>query len=93
MSNSFKLNMQVENLSEKEINKLYKRIDLLIEELFKGDKYCDISITDSIGGVHSEGQGWNPQGNYCGECNTVTCVGCIYSTDDDQPFSIKRGEK
>lgn len=88
MSENFKLNMQVENLTEKEMSKLYKRIDLLVEELFKGDKYCDISITDSIGGIHSEGQGWNPQGNYCGECNAVTCLGCIHNTDNNQPFSI-----
>jgi hypothetical protein len=33
-------------------------------------------ITDDIGGTHSEGIGWNPQGLCCGECSYTTCVEC-----------------
>lgn len=36
-------------------------------------------IKDVIGGVHSEGLGWNPQGVYCGECGKVSCEGCFYA--------------
>lgn len=31
---------------------------------------------DEIGGTHSEGLGWNPKGNFCGEYNEITCVNC-----------------
>ena len=31
---------------------------------------------DSIGGYHSEGEGWDPHGCYCGECNKSSCTKC-----------------
>lgn len=33
-------------------------------------------ITDDLGGVHSEGTGWNPNGVWCGECCNISCEGC-----------------
>jgi len=37
----------------------------------------DPAIIDSVGGIHDEGLGWNPKGNFCGECSKVTCENCI----------------
>ena len=31
---------------------------------------------DEIGGLHSEGLGWHPDGHFCGECSNGSCVGC-----------------
>ena len=31
---------------------------------------------DRIGGYHSEGEGWDPNGNYCGECGKLSCTQC-----------------
>ena len=33
-------------------------------------------IIDDVGGTHSEGLGWNPQGIFCGECGNITCKKC-----------------
>ena len=35
------------------------------------------AFRDEIGGIHDEGLGWNPNGVFCGECNCLTCVGCL----------------
>jgi hypothetical protein len=36
----------------------------------------DYYITDDLGGVHTDGVGYAPDGRFCGECNKGTCVGC-----------------
>ena len=37
---------------------------------------CGYSYTDNIGGRHSDGEGWNPNGVFCGECSNDTCESC-----------------
>jgi hypothetical protein len=32
---------------------------------------------DEVGGVHEGGVGWNPNGEFCGECASVSCKGCV----------------
>lgn len=36
----------------------------------------DYYIVDELGGMHSDGVGWAPNGEFCGECTRETCVGC-----------------
>lgn len=36
----------------------------------------DMVIADELGGRHSSGTGWAPDGSFCGECSNTTCVGC-----------------
>lgn len=31
---------------------------------------------DSVGGYHSNGEGWNPLHNYCGRCDKTSCENC-----------------
>jgi hypothetical protein len=31
---------------------------------------------DRLGGVHDEGVGWAPDGNFCGECCNIDCSKC-----------------
>ena len=42
--------------------------------------YC---YTDLIGGVHSDGLGWNPNGVFCGECTYSTCENCKHRETKD----------
>jgi len=44
----------------------------MITEIIDSVEY----ITDDLGGVHSEGTGWNPNGVWCGECSSISCEGC-----------------
>lgn len=37
----------------------------------------DTSTKDEVGGIHDSGEGWNPQGVWCGECSSETCKGCV----------------
>ena len=47
-------------------------------------KYCpycqseniEITIVDEIGGFHNCGLGWNPDGDFCGECSKTNCKDC-----------------
>lgn len=34
------------------------------------------TFVDEIGGTHSEGVGWNPNGEFCGECSYGNCADC-----------------
>lgn len=36
----------------------------------------DPLLHDIIGGHHQEGLGWNPNGDFCGECSRLSCEGC-----------------
>ena len=49
-------------------------------ELFSKD---DAKWTDSVGGVHEDGCGWAPNGDFCGECSNESCENC----------SVWKGEK
>ena len=36
----------------------------------------DYYITDELGGIHTDGVGYAPDGTFCGECTRQSCVGC-----------------
>lgn len=36
----------------------------------------DYYIKDELGGVHTDGVGYAPDGSFCGECIKTTCVNC-----------------
>ena len=40
-----------------------------------GAPKCSEDCCD-IGGFHDSGMGWNPNGNWCGECSTSNCREC-----------------
>jgi hypothetical protein len=50
---------------------------------FEPDEYELEEYKDEIGGVHSEGLGWNPQGVFCGECSNMSCVGCPHENAEE----------
>ena len=33
-------------------------------------------IVDDVGGLHSEGMGWSPNKEFCGECSNIDCSTC-----------------
>ena len=56
-------------------------LENLVKEFQK--KYPDLSVSiddcgylDTIGGYHSDGCGWNPEGKFCGECSSMSCLDC-----------------
>ena len=59
------------NISTEEIEKL-KELQLPIH--FYDDE--DGSYYDEVGGFHSAGIGWNPNGVWCGECTIGNCKDC-----------------
>ena len=40
--------------------------------------YGAFTIIDPVGGQHSEGLGWHPSGEFCGECSSTNCSTCNY---------------
>ena len=38
---------------------------------------------DDIGGFHDSGMGWNPNGNWCGECSKFNCKNCPNKTSEE----------
>ena len=36
----------------------------------------DYRVVDEIGGIHEDGLGWNPDGDFCGECTNMNCKTC-----------------
>ena len=38
---------------------------------------------DDIGGFHDSGMGWNPNGNWCGECSKLNCKNCPNKTSEE----------
>lgn len=46
-----------------------------------GCKICpaedDAKWVDSVGGIHEDGCGWAPNGDFCGECSNKTCENCF----------------
>lgn len=52
-----------------------ENIDDIIQ--FITNKLDEMNRTiDEISGVHEEGLGWNPKGDFYGECDKITCVDC-----------------
>ena len=39
-------------------------------------KDCDYYIEDELGGVHTDGVGFAPDGSFCGECTHQSCAQC-----------------
>ena len=60
------------NTPKEEIEKL-KKLNLPI---YFYDDDEDASYYDEVGGFHSGGIGWNPNGVWCGECCNQSCSGC-----------------
>lgn len=75
-------------------NEHYKRFEMLVFEQMiaegrmrrghpedlNGGKYKGMS--DEIGSFHDEGLGWSPDGNFCGECSSTTCVACPVAEEE-----------
>ena len=48
-------------------------------------KYCPLTgkklsregYTDTVGGYHEAGIEYSPTGEWCGECNSITCENCV----------------
>lgn len=43
----------------------------------------DTDFVDEVGGAHSPGSCYNPEGHFCGECGRESCKGCKYEEVDD----------
>ena len=65
-------------LRRAEITDMAVRIIELEYEKYKTVKKKDYDyyITDELGGVHTDGIGYAPDGRFCGECTKATCVSC-----------------
>ena len=51
------------------------------------NKGYDYFITDEIGGMHTDGVGYAPDGTFCGECTRHSCVGCGPWTEQGYSFN------
>lgn len=40
------------------------------------EKDYDYYIVDDIGGIHTDGIGFAPDGTFCGECTSIDCKKC-----------------
>ncbi len=40
------------------------------------EKAYDYYIVDELGGVHTDGIGFAPDGTFCGECTKASCKDC-----------------
>lgn len=47
-------------------------------------------IIDDVGGIHSEGMGWSPDGTFCGECCDIDCSTCSGYTKIKPPYIDKK---
>lgn len=48
------------------------------------EKAYDYYIEDELGGVHTDGIGFAPDGTFCGECTKASCKDCPIITKDLQ---------
>lgn len=50
----------------------------ILQEQHKSLKWTwdECGYTDSVGGHHDAGVGWQPDGHFCGECTKSTCEIC-----------------
>jgi hypothetical protein len=78
MANNYSLRVEVENLNLNDLNKLYALIHEWEESTTNLGKKTRVTVSykDPIGGLHSEGLGWDPEGTSCGECSFITCEEC-----------------
>ena len=44
---------------------------------------------DRIGGWHSEGEGWDPNGEYCGECGKECCAECYHWLQGKEAWTLE----
>jgi hypothetical protein len=42
----------------------------------------EIVMAKKYEGTHSEGLGWTPMGDFCGECSRRTCQGCPVAEEE-----------
>lgn len=56
--------------------KYIEALQMGIDALKKDNNDADEGFYDDIGGYHEAGMGWNPNGNWCGECSQSTCREC-----------------
>ena len=52
----------------------------------------DYYITDDLGGVHTDGVGYAPDGTFCGECTRESCAGCPAWKDSGYSFNDDVGD-
>ena len=55
------------------------------------EKAYDYYIEDELGGVHTDGIGFAPDGTFCGECTKASCKDCPIITKDLQGEQDKYG--
>lgn len=48
----------------------------------------DYYIEDELGGLHTDGVGYAPDGRFCGECTNITCVGCKVLKNTGAEFAV-----
>lgn len=65
-------------LARAEITDMAVRIIELEYEKYKAvkEKDYDYYIEDELGGIHTDGIGYAPDGHFCGECTHTTCKNC-----------------
>lgn len=49
----------------------------------------DYYVEDELGGVHTDGVGYAPDGHFCGECTRESCVGCWDKKTEQGKQNIK----
>ena len=50
-------------------------------------KGYDYYIEDFLGGVHTDGVGYAPDGTFCGECTRESCASCPTWLSQGNPFN------
>lgn len=64
---------QVNGVGENRLGKILMNIRTEIQAAMSDD---NIPIIDEVGGVHISGTGTDPDGKFCGECNSLSCGSC-----------------
>lgn len=52
----------------------------------------DYYIKDELGGVHTDGVGYAPDGSFCGECTKTTCVNCVALKNTGAEFTVSEDQ-
>lgn len=53
----------------------------------------DYYIEDDLGGVHTDGVGYAPDGRFCGECNKTSCAGCRILKNTGAEFVVPEDQQ
>lgn len=77
----FELTLEGEDVRWEDLDECTQEyIAELIKEGYVGGEICieedDAKWTDSVGGIHEDGCGWAPNGDFCGECSNESCENC-----------------